>query len=75
MDMCRFSRADDPEYGKVAAALNRVIERITNLATSGKRSEVTAEQRQNFLDSLRFDQIDARHATIKTAHTKHVNGC
>jgi ankyrin repeat protein len=28
------------------------------------------EQRQSFLDSLRFEQIDARQMTIKTAHAK-----
>lgn len=70
MDMCRFSRSDDPEYRKVVAALNRVLERITNFAKSGERSENATEQRRGFLDSLRFDQIDARHATIKTAHAK-----
>jgi hypothetical protein len=70
MDMCRFSRTDDPEYEKVVAALNRVLERIANLTPSEERSEITAEQRRCFLDSLRFNQIDARHATIKTAHAK-----
>ncbi|XTI82278.1 hypothetical protein V2W45_1516396 [Cenococcum geophilum] len=31
---------------------------------------LTAAQRESYLHSLRFDQIDARHATIRTAHAK-----
>ncbi|TVY12599.1 Vegetative incompatibility protein HET-E-1, partial [Lachnellula arida] len=42
----------------------------TRLAPLDKNAVLTADQRQRFLDSLRFNQIDARHATIKTAHTK-----
>jgi ankyrin repeat protein/nucleoside phosphorylase len=33
-------------------------------------SSLTEEQRQRFLESLNFDQIDARHATIRPAHSK-----
>ena len=34
------------------------------------RTSLNNEQRQCLLDSLRFDQIDARQMTIKTAHAK-----
>ena len=34
------------------------------------RSSLTEDQRQRFLRSLNFDQIDARHATIRSAHSK-----
>lgn len=29
-----------------------------------------SDQRRHYLASLKFEQIDARHATIKTAHSK-----
>jgi ankyrin repeat protein len=70
MDMCRFIGPHDVEYKKVAGALNRVLEATAKLAPLGARSVLDADQRRNYLDSLRFDQIDARHATIKTAHAK-----
>jgi len=34
------------------------------------QTSLNDEQRQSFLESLRFKQIDARQMTIKTAHTK-----
>ncbi|EMD92284.1 hypothetical protein COCHEDRAFT_1134609 [Bipolaris maydis C5] len=34
------------------------------------RTPLNDEQRQSLLNSLRFEQIDARQMTIKTAHTK-----
>ncbi|RYN72660.1 hypothetical protein AA0120_g12741 [Alternaria tenuissima] len=34
------------------------------------QTPLNGEQRQNLLDSLRFEQIDARQMTIKTAHAK-----
>jgi len=40
---------------------------IENVASPCVRS---AAQRESYLHSLRFDQIDARHATIRTAHAK-----
>src|ERR1700722_20309277 len=46
---------------------NRVSE-IT--ANTTMKPALTEDQRRSFLDSLRFDQIDARHATIKPAHAK-----
>jgi ankyrin repeat protein len=67
MDMCRFSGPDDVEYRKVVGALNRVLEATAKWAPPGVRSVLSADERRIYLDSLRFDQIDARHATIKTA--------
>jgi len=68
MDMCRFSGPDDVEYRKVAAALQRMT------AASPRSPNVspflTKEHRQQLRDSLGFDQIDARHMTIKRAHRK-----
>jgi ankyrin repeat protein len=70
MDMCRFNGPDDAEYVKVAGALNRVLEATANLAPLDMRSVLNADQRRSYLNSLWFDQIDARRATIKTAHAK-----
>jgi len=71
MEMCRFAGPDDNEYRKVAAALTRITAaaRSRDLGTQHTQ-ELTEEQKQVLLDSLRFDQIDARHMTIKTAHAK-----
>jgi nucleoside phosphorylase len=38
--------------------------------STAMRPTLTEDQRRSFLDSLRFDQIDARHETIKMAYTK-----
>jgi ankyrin repeat protein len=73
MDMCRFSGLDDVDYGKVVGALNRVLEATATLAPSRMGSVLSADQRRTYLDSLRFNQIDARHATIKAAHAKTCN--
>jgi ankyrin repeat protein len=70
MEMCRFSGLNDVEYGKVVAAINKVLETTTRLAPFSKNTVLTGDQRQKILDSLRFNQIDARHATIKIAHAK-----
>lgn len=70
MEMCRFSGLDDVEYRKVASAIDRVLEGIARLTPPDKKRVIDADQRQRILDCLRFDQIDARHMTIKTAHAK-----
>ncbi|KAH8766531.1 hypothetical protein BGZ57DRAFT_492627 [Hyaloscypha finlandica] len=70
MEMCRFSELDDVEYRKVAMAIDRVLERIATLTPRDKKRAIDADQRQRILDCLRFDQIDTRHMTIKTAHAK-----
>lgn len=45
--------------GQFGTAQNQAVE-----------AALKAEQRQSYLESLKFGQIDARHATIKTAHAK-----
>jgi ankyrin repeat protein len=40
---------------------------ISGQSVSGKESSLSTEQRRLLLDSLRFDQIDARHMTISNA--------
>lgn len=70
MEMCRFSGPDDVEYGKVVAALGRVREATARVALTGVRPILNPDDRSSYLDSLKFDRIDARHATIKTAHAK-----
>ncbi|RPA74493.1 hypothetical protein BJ508DRAFT_319582 [Ascobolus immersus RN42] len=61
--MCRFGTTSDVEYRKVAAALERIIEK-------GLKSKVplSADDRIKLIDLLRFDQIAYRHASIKAAH-------
>ena len=68
--MCRFSGLNDVEYGKVVAAINQILETTTRLVPIGKTTVLTKDKRHKILDSLRFNQIDARHATIKTAHAE-----
>jgi hypothetical protein len=70
MGMCRFTGLEDIEYRKVAAALSRMV----NTPSRGSRRRgfpsLSEEQRRGLLDSLRFDQIDARQMTIKNGHAK-----
>ena len=76
--MCRFTGPHDVEYRKVASALHRIIasalHRIIASAPSQSRSKeklsLKEEQTRMLLDSLRFDQIDARQTTIKNAHAR-----
>jgi ankyrin repeat protein len=70
MEMCRFSGHDDADYKKVVTAINRIIKVNIESVHSGSFSTVEENQRQRFLDRLKFDQIEARHATIKAAHAK-----
>jgi hypothetical protein len=78
MDICRFKGLDDGEYEKVAAALHRISQVIKGkgeLFTEGleRTAQVTEEQRKACLDSLSFNQIDARLLDIKTAHDRTCN--
>jgi ankyrin repeat protein len=74
MDMCRFAGFDDPEFKKVDAALRH----ITGLMQSRHRTPETAplarvlneENRRLLLDSLRFEQVDARMMSVRSAHEK-----
>lgn len=74
MDMCRFSGLHDVEYRKVAAALEhiqkRIAERSVDIANPEMRSVLSEGRRQILIESLRYQAIDARYATIKTAHTR-----
>jgi ankyrin repeat protein len=70
MDMCRFTGQDDTEYKKVAAALHRMIGSISKQSGTAEFPPLSEEQRRTLLDSMRFDQIDARQMTIKKAHAK-----
>ena len=67
MDMCRFTGLDDVEYKKVAAALNRMT---TSEPKTTEAQSLNDDQRQALMDSLRFEQMDARQMSVKTAHAK-----
>ncbi|OCL01719.1 hypothetical protein AOQ84DRAFT_426547, partial [Glonium stellatum] len=68
--MCRFAGFNDVEYKKVAAALNRIISNVSRKPREGEPPSLSEEQKRKLLDSLRFNQINARQRTIKNAHTK-----
>ena len=70
MDMCRFTGSNDFEYRKVAHALRRMTSAIFKQPIIEKTSSVSKEQTRLLLESLRFDQINARQMTIKKAHVK-----
>lgn len=70
MDMCRFTGLDDVEYKKVAAVLHRMTRTVSRQSRRGDVPPLNKEQRQTLVDSMRFDQIDARQMTIKKAHAK-----
>ncbi|EXJ54137.1 hypothetical protein A1O7_09474 [Cladophialophora yegresii CBS 114405] len=69
MGMCRFNSFHDAEYQKVVAAINRILPEHNGLSVPTRTAFNNAE-RQAYINSLRFDQIDARHASIKSAHSK-----
>ncbi|KAK7973104.1 hypothetical protein PG988_007238 [Apiospora saccharicola] len=73
MEMCRFMGPCDPEYRKVSAAVARLISRKeTAMASPNHTREPEVDQGalQKIVDSLVFDQHDARHHNIKSAHAK-----
>ncbi|KAI1636262.1 hypothetical protein F4809DRAFT_391707 [Biscogniauxia mediterranea] len=74
MDMCRFSDATDVEYRKVVNAITRIRNDIPNTTVSRDIGQgidvISPEYCAELLDSLRFDQMYSRHATIKKAHNK-----
>jgi hypothetical protein len=70
IEMCRFTGLGDVEYKKVAAALRRITTTVSKQRTRGEKSPLDEEQKQVLLNSLRFDQIDARQMNIKNAHAK-----
>ncbi|KAI1128713.1 hypothetical protein F5Y10DRAFT_291744 [Nemania abortiva] len=88
MDMCRFTGLEDPEYRKVATAFNRIvhsiIEKVVKDGVTGGKSDIsfpnpeaslalTKEQKRSLLDSLRFNHMEARQMSIKSAYAKTCN--
>ena len=63
MDICRFAGLNDTKYNKVAAAVRRIA-----LRPPGKAQRLDDNKKRALLDSLKFDQIDARQMSIKAAH-------
>jgi hypothetical protein len=59
-----------PIYGEEKEAAFRRLRREIREATKNSGAFLGDEKRQALMESLRFDQIDARHATIKNAHAK-----
>ncbi|KAI0438491.1 hypothetical protein F4803DRAFT_91608 [Xylaria telfairii] len=70
MDMCRFSGPEDVEYKKVAAALQQMTTNLPETRTLNTSLFLTQERREKLRDSLAFDQIDSRYATIQRAHIR-----
>jgi ankyrin repeat protein len=70
MEMCRFTGLDDVEYKKVAAVLNRITATFSKQPTRREPHALSDDQRRKLIDSLRFDQMDARQMSIKTAYAK-----
>ncbi|CAN9384256.1 unnamed protein product [Alternaria alternata] len=59
-----------PIYGELQAAAFRRLRKEINEVKQDQSSPSDNGKRQALMDSLRFDQIDARYATIKNAHAK-----
>ncbi|PMD33669.1 hypothetical protein L207DRAFT_438320, partial [Hyaloscypha variabilis F] len=70
MGMCRFTGLEDVEYKKVAAALCRMTNTIVRETKKREFPSLGEKQSRILLDTLRFDQIDARQMTIKNGHAK-----
>jgi hypothetical protein len=70
MEICRFTRLNNVEYRKVASALYRMTSLVSSQPRREGKLSLNKEQKRILLNSLRFDQIDARQITIKTAHAK-----
>jgi hypothetical protein len=77
-DMCRFSSSNDPEYRKVASALQRIAanQSICDSGLCGPRIEPdtsfnpTRARREELMMSLKFDQLESRFHTVGRAHAK-----
>ncbi|KAK3343473.1 hypothetical protein B0T25DRAFT_485826, partial [Lasiosphaeria hispida] len=70
MEMCRFPGLDDVEYRKVAATLRRVMKVVAEMPKTARIPSLSDSQRAALLASLKFDQIDARQMSIRTAHSQ-----
>ncbi|PGH13977.1 hypothetical protein AJ80_06117 [Polytolypa hystricis UAMH7299] len=67
MNMCRFSGQNDLQYQKVVATLHRIRE-VTPKPNPAATTPPPQPATSKYLKSLEFEQIEARHATIKNAH-------
>lgn len=78
MEMCRFNELEDPQFQKVKHALRRLAEaaltriRATSpgLSMESDDTDLTEEQKKVLIQSLAFEQLDARQGSIKKAHDK-----
>ncbi|TGJ79046.1 hypothetical protein E0Z10_g9716 [Xylaria hypoxylon] len=83
MDMCRFAGSADPEYKKLAAAVWAITssallkvkvdgggERSTPSFAVRESFDNLAQQKEALMMSLKFDQLDARHMSIKIAYAE-----
>ncbi|SPO07621.1 uncharacterized protein DNG_10316 [Cephalotrichum gorgonifer] len=78
MEMCRFTGFADLEFKKVAAALGKIAKaRVMAIASKPDRRPPQAERqalsevnKRKLLNSLKFDQLDSRWMSIKTAHAE-----
>lgn len=77
--MCRFSGSNDPEYCKVASALQRIASNQYTLDGNSSRRladpdadsfNPTHARREELKASLKFDQLDSRFQTVERAHSK-----
>ncbi|RYP15649.1 hypothetical protein DL767_010303 [Monosporascus sp. MG133] len=67
MDMCRFTGLDDIEYKKVVAVLDRMTRTVCGKLKTTEANSLNDDQRRILIESLRFDQMDARQMSVKTA--------
>ncbi|KAK7946866.1 uncharacterized protein PG986_011187 [Apiospora aurea] len=73
MEMCRFMGPHDPEYRKAASAISRSVMsqgKATTDLDHVTEPNVDHMALEGIMNSLRFDQDDARHQNIKSAHAK-----
>ncbi|KAK3345869.1 hypothetical protein B0T25DRAFT_583166 [Lasiosphaeria hispida] len=70
MDMCRFTGANDIEYKKVVAILHRMTTAVTKKPEPAEAELLNESQRKALMEALKFDQMDARQLSVKTAHAK-----
>ena len=70
MGMCRFSSSDQVDYRKVLAAIDRIVRYVEAVPSDSTRTSLNDTEREAYINSLRFEQFDSRHAMIKPAHAK-----
>jgi ankyrin repeat protein/nucleoside phosphorylase len=64
------SMLDDSGNISIIEPHQQSLETTSDAITLVRKSILTPEQQKRYLDALKFEQIETRHATIKTAHTK-----